>query len=878
MRSFSTARLALATALVATIVGSWSYLKKARAASNRSTMPVSVRAVPRAKAEQVLQPYPGVAVRLVDALTTAHVEVPSMSDRQIRALLVKHWRRHLAPFTGPQGELGRLVQSIGLERHAPPKREASAEVAAPTTVASKGGAKDSLSPEERSEREIRTFGLGEGSYDQRECIVAPTPSRLRFPVRLSRPSQLRLAPAVLGDSETTFVVSYRGATGSERVILGSKTLHGPTRRYEDWVLNLDARLASSGGELELTTESPRREPALALWGSPVIIGPAGSALPYNVLFIIVDAMRGDAIAAAHDPEDDRRRRESKRPSLDAWLEAMPEVAPELNHLAARGVVWQHAWSSAMWTRPSTVSLLTGLRASHSGLDVLGLELTGDQRRNFYARRPPLLPLFLRQAGATTAAIVNNMYLSGSIGAGVDFAFESLVDHRYQALDTVHITDEALKFLDTHAGERFLLLLNYASPHAPYLPPPRDLRAVRAAKNRPEHPGVLNYLAEIHKDDAAVGAVLRHLESLKLTEQTLVIVTADHGETRSAAHDVVALDVAQGVPSGRFTHLSTMWEEAARVALLMALPGKIPAGLHPKAWVQGFDLLPTILELEGLKVPEEIDGRSLVPLFQGREIAERPVVIEGRGARSIISGRYHCIVRDPVARRLRYHRDEYERSVELYDLEADPGERHDIAVLHPDMVASLRASLERTLHSKAVIEHKAATRQRWHFRFSTAGKVSQLEVLLRAAGANLTPVGIDARALHTNADGSIRIVTETVADRAVGFDVEWMDGLGDATWAVTIDGRPWPEDRVFAGTLGLAARGLAHGTNRAFDVNQLDSPVLPHIVASDELGMFITRDLGAEPAETETSVEAQLEAQQAMQAWGYARKPAAKRPR
>jgi arylsulfatase A-like enzyme len=846
--------------------------------------------------------YRGVALRLVDVLPSAHVEVPSMSDRQIRAILTNHWRRHLAPFTGPSGERARLVQAVGLERHPPATQESVASATSGSTNAAAGATKrasseratalkpggraakparpgqvpsksSTLSLDDRHERDVRTFGLGEGSYDERECIVAPTPSRLRFPLQLRHGGLLRLAPAILGDGDATFRIGLRRQPGDAVRQIASKTLHGPTRRFDEWEVELDLD-TTTDAELELTTESTGREPALTLWGSPVLVAPAASSLPYNVLFIIVDAMRGDAIAASHDPAEDDQRRRSERPALDAWFAPMPEVAPELNRLAARGAIWEHAWSNAMWTRPSTVSLLTGLRASHAGLDVLGLELAGDQRRNFYAQRPPLLPLQLRRGGATTAAIVNNMYLSGSVGVGVDFGFESVVDHRFQALDTDHITKEASRFLALHRSERFFLLLNYASPHAPYVPPVKHLRAVRVAQNRPEDLGVLNYLAEIHKDDAAIGQILRQLEQLNLTQDTLVVVTADHGETMSAAHDVVALDVAQGVPSGRFTHLSTMWEEAARVGLLMALPGKIPAGLRSKTRVQGFDILPTILELEALKVPDAVEGSSLVPLFEGRSLPERPILIEGRGARSVIADKYHFIARDPVARRLRFHGDEYERSVELYDLQQDPGERHDIAPQHPELVASLRALLERTVSTKQAMAAPAKKR-RWHFLFSSAGKARHLEVSLHAAGARVMPVQIEARAIRTEADGGIHITTDTSAAQAVGFDIEWDDAVGEPTWTVALDGQPWPEDRVFVGTLGLAAPGVARGVTRGFDLSQLDAAMGPHVVPTEELGLFITRDIDTAAVDVETSQAAQLEAQQAMQAWGYARKPVAK---
>jgi arylsulfatase A-like enzyme len=885
------ARAILGIAVGALLVASSAYLLRARRESGHATMPVPSSDAtlqpldgtgPRAAATAEL----GIALRLIDELGNAQIDAPSISDRQVRGLLTSHWRRHITPFVGPGGDLGRMVQSVGLSRFGGlgPRRDpkpkgtsASQPPAGATSIGrasspqatqtrSGAGSASGLDDAERQQRNLRTFGLGEGTYDERECILAPPPATLRFGVQIPKRAQLRVAPAVLGDGEVTFTIAFRPAAGGERVVLGSTAVRGPSQRYNDWTIDLPG---NSAGHLELLTEAKSREPLAALWGSPVIVAPNASRLPYNVLFIIVDAMRNDALAASHDPVADAQRKHAKLPPLDAWFDAIPEVAPELNRLAGRGAIWTNSWSAAMWTRPSTLSLLTGLRASHTGLEILALELIGDQRRNFYARRPPLLPLLMRRAGATTAAIVNNMYLSGSLGVGIDFGFEVVVDHRFQAIDTRNITNDALRFLSDLGKERFFLLLNYSAPHAPYVPPAADLAAVKAAPNRPADTGVQHYLGEVHKDDAAIGQVLRKLDEQKLAKDTIVVVTADHGETMSAAHDIVAIDVAQGVPSGRFTHLSTMWEEAARVPLIMALPGKIPNGKRLEQRVQGIDVVPTILQLEGLAVPAEIDGRSLLPELEGRTVEERPVVIEGRGARSIIDRNYHLIVRDHVAKRLVYHGEEFEKSVELYDLALDPGERNDIAPQHSALVETLRGKLARVLSEKSTTT-ASVSRQRVHLRFATAGKSHQLEVILRVKPdqAKVVPIGIEPRAIHAEAEG-IRVTTATSSDVAVGFDVEFSSP--DLRWQVKLDDKPWPAENIYAGPLGLLSSGLLEGLSDGVDRTQLDSPGLPHIVATEEVGMFVTRDPLAGPADLEMSAEAQLEAQQAMQAWGYARK-------
>jgi arylsulfatase A-like enzyme len=862
-------------------LGSLSFVLAERDRGLASTMPGSGSTAPVAStlAKQTPARPPekserdGVLLRVTDELATARWNAPRLSDPKSLGVLTEHWRRHRTPFAGPRGEVGKWVQAVGLER--PRRTLVPKEDADASTGADAERKLDLL-------RQTQTFGLGEGSFDERESIVLPPPGRLRLPVNLPKGARLRLAPAILGEGTVTFTVSFHPTAANQSVVLWKREGSGPSKGWIDHEISLDAAIGS--GELEFSTEADPGASAIGLLGSPTIFAPGKAKLPYNVLFIIVDAMRGDAIAEAHNPIDDERRANAKYPPMDAWFPAIPEIAPNLNALARRGVVFQNAWSAAMWTRPATVAMLSGRRASHLGLSVLELELFPEERRRFYASEPPMLPRYFRAGGAHTAAIVNNMYLCGSVGVGVDYAFETLVDHRYHALDTKAITEDALQYLDRHKNERFLLLLNYASPHSPYVPPAPHLKAIEKSKGLPRDPTVRNYLAEIHKDDAAIGKVLEHVSRLGLEQETLVIVTADHGETMSEAHDSVAVDVAKGVRSGRFTHLSTMWEEAARVALIMALPGRLPASLKAKEHVQTLDLVPTILELEGLPSEERFDGRSLMGLLAGRSLADRPVIVEGRGARSIHEGRYRLIVRDRIAQRLKVRKRELEKPVELYDLEVDPGERKDIAREHPDVVRRLRETLERSLArdgNSGGEPAKAGEIARWHLRFATGQKRGRVEVALFLRGGdanggmlNVSSLEVDPRAIRRE---GARVLVDFDASPAVLHDlaVEIMPASAELAWEIRFEGRPWPEDRFYGGQLGLALANAAAGIPAQTHSSLFESASVPHVAIGSEFGLFVTREPRSGPEEVEASAEAQLEAQQAMQAWGYARKTPSK---
>jgi arylsulfatase A-like enzyme len=820
--------------------------------------PASTVTVPRITPTEVLAgAHRGIAVRLVDQLPTARLDVPLLSDRYVRSLLGLHWRRQKAPFVGPTGELGRLVQQVGLVR---------------------AHRLDADRPDHLGAKEIerrQTFGLEEGSIDQREAILAPAPATLGFSISLPKSSVLRFAPAVVGEGEVEFEVAFQSPHG--RRVLWSTKLRGPSRRWRDVEVVLPEG-EDATGELSLVTRCDQESPVLAFWGTPSIWAPKVSRLPYNIVWVVVDAMRPDAIASLHHPDTDGPIERAPIAPLDAWLPRMPEVAPNLDRLGDSGFVFDRAWSTAMWTRPATVAFLTGMRPARFGLPTLDLEVSPQVEQRFYARRPPLFALSFRSAGADTAAIVNNMYLCGYYGVGVDTGFERLIDHRYQAKDTGYILEDTKLFLDEHKDGRFALFVNLGAPHAPYVPPEDDLAPIERAPVRPGNKMVRRYLGEIHKDDGAIGQIAKKLEELGIWDQTVVVVTADHGETMSEAHDVIAVDVAGGVHSGRFTHLSTMWEEASRVPLLMHLPPGIAKANRSHGWVQTTDILPTLLELSGLAVPDGLDGRSLVPELRGESRPNRPVIVEGRAARSLMEGDYRLVMRDPEARRLRDAMGITEKAVELYNLAQDPGERRDIARSDPERVAAMQKRFEELRRSQVPCAGGETGYETLHLRFATAGRARHLEGVIEILGATgkddqallqVIPVGL----LTAVVDGDgirAKVDCQTSARRVVGFDLHVPKGLR-VKWTFLLDGQPWPDERVFVGSMGLAWPGLGRGLVSDPSLGALLSSAMAHVVPEQELGLFVSRDEKGDDVDVSRSDQARAEARRAMQAWGYARR-------
>jgi arylsulfatase A-like enzyme len=203
-----------------------------------------------------------------------------------------------------------------------------------------------------------------------------------------------------------------------------------------------------------------------------------------------------------------------------------------------------------------------------------------------------------------------------------------------------------------------------------------------------------YDGEVRVFDDAVGRWVRKLEQLGLLEDTLIVILADHGE--------------ELLERGHVGHCScnlkgTLYDECIRIPLILRLPGKLPAGRVVRRQVSQIDVMPTLLELAGLGVPDFVEGSSLLPLiwdetqsFREEAFAEttpagwQSLPEDDREIWCLRTERWKLILNtDAAGRSQRY---------ELYDLTADPGETRDLyAPGHPAvprLAASLRAYIAR----------------------------------------------------------------------------------------------------------------------------------------------------------------------------------------
>ncbi|MBN1399684.1 MAG: sulfatase-like hydrolase/transferase [Anaerolineae bacterium] len=264
-----------------------------------------------------------------------------------------------------------------------------------------------------------------------------------------------------------------------------------------------------------------------------------------------------------------------------------------------------------------------------------------------------------------------------------------------------ITDDALAFLDAHAGGEapFYLSVHYTAPHSPWEHHPPEIVAsyddcpFASCPQEPMHPWATaltrrclgdremlkGYFAAVTAMDLNVGRILDRLEALGLREHTLVIFLSDNGF--SCGHHGFW-------GKGNGTEPRNMYENSIRVPFIASQPGRIPQGLVQRAMVSAYDVMPTLLAYLDLPLPEgpAIVGRSFLHALLGQEDASRDEVViydEYGNTRMLRTERWKYVHRYP------------DGPHELWDLERDPAERNNrIADLSQrERIAELHARLE-----------------------------------------------------------------------------------------------------------------------------------------------------------------------------------------
>jgi choline-sulfatase len=318
------------------------------------------------------------------------------------------------------------------------------------------------------------------------------------------------------------------------------------------------------------------------------------------------------------------------------------TSPQLDRLAARGVVFEQAWSSAPWTLPATASLLTGLdRTGHgAGLDGEWRDLSTQLPRGLSAEVATLAERLTDQ-GWRCEAFVTNPF----VGFGLERGFERFEMHQTEGAEVISY---GLRRLRVEGDERpFFLLLHLMDCHDPLLIPDEDVfRAGSSEAQVPLHARIFPMVSEtlesrderlrvydgaVYYVDRQLGRLLSGLEQQGLADEVLLAFTSDHGEELFDSA-VLQLEAGYRRPEGTraLGHGHTLFEELLRVPLVLAGPGtQGRAGQRYGGLRPSFDLFPTLLDLAGVAYDaSQLDALSFAPWLAGAEPRQRALLARG----------------------------------------------------------------------------------------------------------------------------------------------------------------------------------------------------------------------------------------------------------
>src|ERR1051326_5643609 len=365
------------------------------------------------------------------------------------------------------------------------------------------------------------------------------------------------------------------------------------------------------------------------------------------------------------------------------------TSPNLDQLAAQGVVLRRFYAVAPWTAPSQGSLATSLFPSRHG-ETIAVPRPGPPA--FSSSTQTLAGSFAK-AGYATVAFVNNA-VSGNYLLGQGFL---TFDEQCGACSTPESKAPAVNrrigtWLDANKTKPFFMYVNYWEPHYPYAPPPEhdvfrsdayaketsagysptDARLLRLAKvgDRAALTRTVQlYDGYVHYMDYYLGQLMDAFRSRGLFDNTIFFFTSDHGELLYAHPDDYLVADHRSLYDAVLRVPGIFWGKS------------IPAGVKLPAITSNIDIMPTLLELAGLPPNPTAQGVSLAPLIHGSQTGEVHDYVFAEqdleeSLRSVRDKRYKLILNEETGKQ------------QLFDTQYDAQEKQDIAALFPDVVNQL----------------------------------------------------------------------------------------------------------------------------------------------------------------------------------------------
>jgi arylsulfatase A-like enzyme len=507
---------------------------------------------------------------------------------------------------------------------------------------------------------------GEKDSDTRMVVAAPAGGALRYELDIPAEAILRLGlgyqPPAEDGGELTYRVALSGSDDEPEVLLEETVAVAKQSTWQDREIDL-GRFAGRRVTLELQASSSV-DNLWAGWSAPEVASRSRQAERPNVILISLDTLRAD--------------------SLGCYGYERP-TSPEIDDLASRSILFRQAVSQAPWTRPSHMALFTGVFP------------TSKSRPN-----PPLLAETLWRSGYRTGAFTGGGQVHPTLGFGPGF-------ERYEVIDWLRRPEVVESWWQQDDGRPRFVFLHTFEIHDPY----SDDRFTAGLESgrieghfgrwkweRLKKQGGLTqeeklfaralYDGGIAFTDERLGALLDRLEALGLFEDTIIILTSDHGE--------------QFWEHGTWRHGQVLYDHQLLVPLVIYTPppvrralgdNPVLAGGEVEAQVSLVDILPTLLDILGIAdVESMVNGRSIRALLEGERLDRHEAFAENTNIRAaerkaLRTERYKYIHQYPREGK----GDHLEETAQLFDLVSDPLESTDIADQHPDLVEGFERRLQ-----------------------------------------------------------------------------------------------------------------------------------------------------------------------------------------
>lgn len=465
------------------------------------------------------------------------------------------------------------------------------------------------------------------------------PSRIHFAAaRVSRESPDE--SATLGCS-----VRIERTGGATEQLVGFELPAGERR----WIEVTASSPPVARGSLLLTCEGAAGTPLPVVWAQPLAVSlDTGRAAPLVVLFSL-DTLRADHVTG---------------------FGGLSEPTPNIGEIANEGMRLLDATSEGSWTLASHYSLLF---SRMYGFPVDAKPLTS-------------LAQALADAGFVTVGLTGGGFMGAAFN--VHLGFDHFAEYGTGTDDLPFVLADVLPLIRRFEGApTFVFLHTYAVHELPpsevawhekhgdfavFRPNPQQLESARAF-----------YAQVVRGTDAALAPFLDALRKIRETRPVLLVLVSDHGD---------AFGEHRNFRHGFGDRLVTLHDEVIRVPMIVWGPGFVPPGRTSRRPAMLVDVAPSILAAAGIAPPRSMRGTNLWPLWSGGDAREVPPTLGSvshtQGAWSLRTATAKLIV-EMSDRRGR-------KGFELYDLQTDPGERHDLAAARPDEVAAISARLRRRL--------------------------------------------------------------------------------------------------------------------------------------------------------------------------------------